>query len=122
MMLDRSYWIFLNANQQNFNNYIETLNSDEFRELTELYNYLNRLSSEIGGDNFLICNVYKNIIEFEIFLSNLTTVDISFFGRMILQRIYSADEYKIAVTAFFLTIEGKNHFLNMEDGSEKKTF
>lgn len=92
---------FFNANQQNFNNYIETLNSDEFRELTELFNYLNRLSSEIGGDNFLICNVYKNIIEFEIFLSNLTTVDISFFGRMILQRIYSADEYKIAVTAFF---------------------
>ena len=111
---------FFNKNLQNFRNYIEILNSDEFNELTELFNYLNHLSSEIGGDNFLICNVYKNIIDFENFLSNLETADISFLGRLILERIYAADEYKIAVTAYFFTIEGKNHFLNIKDEIERE--
>ena len=113
---------FFNLNIPIYNHFIEILNSDVFRELTELFNFLNHLSSEIGGDNFLICNVYSNIVKFESFLSNLKTIDIIFCGRIILQRIYSSDEYKVAVAAFFFTIDGRNHFLRIEDETEKQNF
>ena len=81
-----------------------------------------QISSEIGKDNYLICMVYPNIIKLKTFIANLSSINIRGFGNVIIDRIYSAYEIQIAITAFFLTIEGRRYFLNQVDQNQKKNY
>lgn len=107
---------------EKFQTFIKILNSQEFSELSQLFKYLSQMSAEIGEDNFLICKVYPKIINFKIFIVNLKTINIRTFGNTIIDRIYSSKEIEIAISAFFLTIEGHDYFLNLNDQNEKKNY
>lgn len=107
---------------EKFQTFIKILNSQEFNELSQLFKYLSQISAEIGEDNFLICKVYQKIINFKIFILNLNTINVRTFGNTIIDRIYSSKEIEIAISAFFLTIEGHDYFLNLNDQNEKKNY
>ena len=66
--------------------------------------------------------VYPNIIKLKTFIANLSSINIRGFGNVIIDRIYSAYEIQIAITAFFLTIEGRRYFLNQVDQNQKKNY
>ena len=105
-----------------YNSYKDILNSIVFSELTQLFQYISNITSEIGSNNFLICYIFPKIINLQNFLSQLVSSDVKLFGRYILERIYSSKEYQIAATAYFLTIEGRNYFLNISNIFEKQNF
>lgn len=123
---------FFNQEIQNLNNnaeiiekyrmLIEILNSSDFNELMQLFNNISQMSAEIGQDNFVICKVYSKFIKFKKFVSNIQSLTIRTFGYTIIDRIYASYEIQIAITAFFLTIEGRDYFLNINDQKEKENY
>ena len=86
---------------EKFNTYIEILNSKDFNELMQLFNYINIMSSEIDQDNFLICRVYSKVINFKKFITGIESINVRTFGYTIIDRIYSSYEIQIAITAYF---------------------
>ena len=80
------------------------------------------MSSEIGQDNFLICRVYSKVINFKKFVSGIESINVRTFGYTIIDRIYSSYEIQIAITAYFLTIEGHDYFLSIDDQNENKKY
>lgn len=93
-------------------NSIEILTSKEFDETVTLFNYMSNLINKIGADNFLLCQVYPEIIQLFDFFSTFLTEKVQTFAHIITDRILSADEYTQAIVAYFFTIEGHNFILN----------
>lgn len=103
-----------------YQNCIEIFQSNEYDEVTTIFNYMSNLIAKVGSNNFLLCQVFPEIILLNDFFNTITTENVQKFTQIILDRIFSSNEYIQAATAYFLTNEGHFYILNSFQDEEKE--